>query len=327
MPKSKLADADHLPLVTVVVIVRDGSRFVVEALESVRAQSYGPLELVVIDDSSSDGSFAAAKAWANSEGVQDRFVRIVMERNSATVGTHASINRGLKLARGDWLSVLEAHGRYHPERIRRLEAAARAAGAHLLFTGVRVIDEREERRLQGAVAARLEALPDLAAGYPSLSFALLKANIVITAANLFFSRHLQQQIGGFRPLTYCHAWDFALRACLRSEPALLEEQLLDYRLRYQELIAERSAEAFLDMQAMYRSYFLSCANGNCRNPQAAGPRQWPGLYERMIADDPHLSAALQMAGSSHAQYDQIARAMTAKLGRTTWDELAKTGRP
>lgn len=313
MPKSKLADADHLPLVTVVVIVRDGSRFVVEALESVRAQSYGPLELVVIDDSSSDGSFAAAKAWANSEGVQDRFVRIVMERNSATVGTHASINRGLKLARGDWLSVLEAHGRYHPERIRRLEAAARAAGAHLLFTGVRVIDERGERRLQCAVAARLEALPDLAAGYPSLSFALLKANIVITAANLFFSSSLQQQIGGFRPLTHCHAWDFALRACLLSEPTLLEQQLYDQRLCDDDLVAERNAEEFLDTQAMYRSYFLNCVNGNCRNPEAPGPRQWPGLYEQMVAEAPQVSETLHLVGGSLARFEAMGRLLTEML--------------
>lgn len=88
----------HKPLVSVVVPVYNGERYLAEALESVLAQTYRPLELIVVDDGSTDGSADAGKRF----GPQ---LRYSWQPHS---GAGAARNRGVDLARGDFLAFLDA---------------------------------------------------------------------------------------------------------------------------------------------------------------------------------------------------------------------------
>jgi glycosyltransferase involved in cell wall biosynthesis len=88
-------DARH---VSVVVAVRDGERYIAEALDSILGQSTPPGEVVVVDDGSTDATPLLLRAY-------DDRLRVV-EQEPAGIAT--AVNRGLAMATGDLLAFLDA---------------------------------------------------------------------------------------------------------------------------------------------------------------------------------------------------------------------------
>lgn len=85
------------PLVSVVVPVHNGERYVADAIESVLAQAYRPLEIVVVDDGSTDHSAQVLARFGDQ-------IRYSYQENR---GTGAARNRGVDLARGRLLAFLD----------------------------------------------------------------------------------------------------------------------------------------------------------------------------------------------------------------------------
>jgi glycosyltransferase involved in cell wall biosynthesis len=107
------------PRVSVFVPVWNRAQVLRATLESVLAQSYRDFELLVIDDGSSDGSADVARALSDP-----RLRVVVQERNR---GIPATRNHGLRLARGEYLAVVDSDDVSHP---RRLELQVRWLDAH-----------------------------------------------------------------------------------------------------------------------------------------------------------------------------------------------------
>jgi GT2 family glycosyltransferase len=102
--------------VSVVVIVRNGERFLAEALESIRAQEFGAWEAIVVDDGSDDGTLRIAESFADAE--PDRF-RVVRHPGGANRGMSASRNLGVRHARGELVTFLDHDDCMLPERLRQ----------------------------------------------------------------------------------------------------------------------------------------------------------------------------------------------------------------
>ena len=98
--------------VSVVIPVHNGEKYLAQAIESVLTQTYQDLELLVVDDGSTDGSAEIARAFA----VKDRRVRLISQPNGGVV---AAGNRGLKEARYEWVARLDADDVFLPEKIER----------------------------------------------------------------------------------------------------------------------------------------------------------------------------------------------------------------
>jgi glycosyltransferase involved in cell wall biosynthesis len=96
------------PLVTVVVAVHNGERFLRPALESLYAQDYEPFEVVFVDDGSTDGSAAIARAFPA--------LRYMHQENQ---GLAAARNTGLSLGRGEFLAYLDDDDLILPHKLRR----------------------------------------------------------------------------------------------------------------------------------------------------------------------------------------------------------------
>jgi glycosyltransferase involved in cell wall biosynthesis len=85
-------------LISVIVPVYNGERYIGEAIDSIRRQRHGALDIIVVDDGSTDGTPAAVAAMGSG-------VRYVRQANG---GPPAARNRGLQLARGGLLAFLDA---------------------------------------------------------------------------------------------------------------------------------------------------------------------------------------------------------------------------
>ena len=149
-----LVDAD----VTVIVPLYNYAHHVIEALDSVRTQTLAALELIVIDDASTDDSLAVALDWVRRHAA--RFTRVAVLRNTANAGLGLTRNAGFAAAETPYVLPLDADNRLHPACCEALLAAANTSGAAFVYP---VIQEfGEARGLMGSLPyapARLVGVP------------------------------------------------------------------------------------------------------------------------------------------------------------------------
>lgn len=111
--------APEPPVISVVMACHNAARYVAEAVESVCGQSFSALELIVVDDGSSDASAAIVAEMAAA----DPRVRLVRQRNQ---GPYRARNRGVQEARGGYVAFLDADDWWAPEALARLHEALEA---------------------------------------------------------------------------------------------------------------------------------------------------------------------------------------------------------
>jgi len=114
------------PPVSVVVPARNAEAWLAEALTSVINQTYPKesLEIIVVDDGSTDGSVAVAEDVLRPSGIA-----WTVCRQSSSKGPSAARNRGWRAGRADWVQFLDADDRLDPSKIAVQARAATDAGA------------------------------------------------------------------------------------------------------------------------------------------------------------------------------------------------------
>jgi glycosyltransferase involved in cell wall biosynthesis len=201
-------------LVSCIVPVHNGARFLGEALDSILAQTYRPLELIVVDDGSTDSTsdviarYVAATRTATGAG-QVHGIR--QERS----GAPAARNRGLAEAHGAYVAFLDADDRWHPDKLaRQVGRFAARPELELCLTHAQNFWDAdvndEESRFQNH--PRAEALP----GY---------STVTLLARRSFF-----QTVGGFKvELESGDNIDWFLRVAERGAVVEMLPEVLVYR--------------------------------------------------------------------------------------------------
>jgi glycosyltransferase involved in cell wall biosynthesis len=97
------------PLVSVIIGVYNGEAYLGEAIESVLRQTYSPVELIVVDDGSNDGTPEVIERYGSA-------VRHVRQANRGMGGAR---NAGIAVAEGPFLAFLDADDRFTSEKLER----------------------------------------------------------------------------------------------------------------------------------------------------------------------------------------------------------------
>lgn len=129
------AGMHQVPLVSVIMSVYNGERWLQDALRSILRQTLTDLELIVIDDGSQDASSAIIREEMRS----DLRIRLISQKN---IGLTKSLNRGLRLARGKYIARHDADDISAPTR---------------LDAQVRLLEKFPDTAVVGTQVARLEA--------------------------------------------------------------------------------------------------------------------------------------------------------------------------
>jgi glycosyltransferase involved in cell wall biosynthesis len=101
-----------LPLISCIVPVYNGERYLAEALDSILGQSHCSLQVIVVDDGSTDGTARVAASYG--ERLEYRW--------QPNAGVATARNLGLSLARGEFVAFLDADDLWHPDKLRRQQA-------------------------------------------------------------------------------------------------------------------------------------------------------------------------------------------------------------
>lgn len=230
--------------ISVVIPAYRHERWIGEALDSVEAQSLQPGEIVVVDDGSTDATAEIVEERAGRQpepGAHSALeIRLVRQSNR---GAHRALDRAIRLARGDWIAVLNSDDAYEPEHLENAWGVARETGAALVFGSVRLIDGQGGSVPASQEIARwYEEARAWAEEAGSLSKILRRHNVAVTTSNLFFHRELWRRLGGFRPYRYVHDYDFLVRAVELCSGRIAYEPSLDgvlYRVHEANTITER----------------------------------------------------------------------------------------
>lgn len=192
------------PLVTVVIPTYNRADYIAETIESVLSQSYPNIEVIVIDDGSTDDT---AKVVA-------RFVPQVSYVQQENAERGASRNHGLRLARGDYVAFLDSDDLWLSTKVADDVSYLEAnPDVGLIHTDAIIID---------AVGRELRVLRSRA---PSgrVTGALLERNFVTMATHLARAS-VVREIGGFREereLSGSEDWEMWVRLSLRTNIAYL----------------------------------------------------------------------------------------------------------
>lgn len=122
-----------VPLVSVIMPAYNAAPFIEEAIYSVIGQTVTDWELFVIDDGSSDESFQIAQKLASDDS------RIHVLQNAENMGVAKTRNRGIELAKGEYIAFLDSDDIWHPEKIERQLIKMRASGAGMSYCSYRII--------------------------------------------------------------------------------------------------------------------------------------------------------------------------------------------
>ena len=204
------------PLVSIVLPSHNGERYLDEAIESWRAQTYQRWELVLVDDGSTDGTRACAKRWCALDA------RIRLVRHETKRGLPAGLNTGFAAARGDYLTWTSDDNVARPHMLSALAAVLdERPDVGLVYSDYTVIDE------SGTPTGRVEA------GAP---WELARRNCV--GASFLYRRAVQARVGAYdESLALAEDYDFWLRVSAQFTLHSLPQDLYAYRLHPRSLTA------------------------------------------------------------------------------------------
>jgi glycosyltransferase involved in cell wall biosynthesis len=126
---------DDCPLISVVVPAFNAAATIQDTLHSISQQTYRNLEIIVVDDGSTDDTAAVARRHSHG----DRRLRIVAQRNG---GVASARNAGLQASKGTFIAFIDADDLWHPTKIAKQIAALQAGGPEmaLIYSPFRIID-------------------------------------------------------------------------------------------------------------------------------------------------------------------------------------------
>jgi glycosyltransferase involved in cell wall biosynthesis len=202
-----------MPRVSLIMGVHDGERYLAEAVESVLAQTFADLELVVVDDASSDATSAILAGFSDP--------RLVVLRTDENLGLTRSLNRALAACTGELVGRQDADDVSDRRRIERQVAHLDAhPEVGLCGTWALTVDPEGREVGVGRPPADAEAL---AAG--------LREENKIFHGSILGRRRLFEELGGYREaFRYSQDYDLYLRAVERTRLTNVPEPL--YRLRF-----------------------------------------------------------------------------------------------
>ncbi|MEZ5833763.1 MAG: glycosyltransferase family A protein [Dongiaceae bacterium] len=208
------------PLVSVVVPAFNAAQTIQETLESISKQTYANLEVIVVDDGSTDDTVAIAR----QHGGGDLRFRVVVQRNQ---GVAAARNAGIRASKADFVAFVDADDLWHPTKIaKQLDVLLSSdADTALVYSPFRLIDA------EGHVLASPHR-------YGVSGWVVHRhffTNLVGNGSALLVRRSVLEEFGGFDPWLRresaegCEDLLLQLRIAARYRFAEVSEYLVGYR--------------------------------------------------------------------------------------------------
>lgn len=211
------------PLVTVIALCFNHARFVLECLESIRAQTYQDFELIVTDDCSKDNSPEIISNWLERHYPQAKFIR--HEKNA---GLCRTLNEALGQAHGQFIAMIATDDTWEPDKLRvQLEMISSCGeDVAVVYSDAYQMDETGKRLDKNFLETHGIVGPP---PHGEIFSRMADGNFIPAMATLIRRKALDN-VGGYdESLTY-EDFDMWLRLSDRYKFAYLPGQVANYRI-------------------------------------------------------------------------------------------------
>jgi glycosyltransferase involved in cell wall biosynthesis len=206
-------------LVSVIIPTYNREKTIGRAIRSVLAQTYENLELIVVDDGSTDNTCSIVEKF---DDPRLRYVPFAQNR-----GASAARNEGLRLATGEFIAFQDSDDEWLCDKIEAQIDAARQLGAGpVAVFHMKVVYGRDENRVYGN--GRVCCVPIIPDGGSQEDYIkLTHERNLMSPQTLLFSRSCLSEVGGFDPLLKNSVdWDFSLRLVYAARVCFIAEPLV-----------------------------------------------------------------------------------------------------
>jgi glycosyltransferase involved in cell wall biosynthesis len=288
------------PRVSAIVIFLDEARFIAEAIESVRAQTYGDWELILVDDGSTDASTAIARGYAAREPQRIRYAE---HPGHANRGMSAARNLGVSLARGEFVGFLDADDVWLPAKLQEQVAIFDAhPEVQMVYGRTQLWNSwRDDGETDGF--CDLGFAPDSVVMPPALLVSLIENRVQTpTTCNALMRRGAIERAGGFEASFRGMFEDqvFFLKLAAAAPVYVAAQAWARYRQRDDSSSAreERSGQVRASRRRM-----LGWLERYLRGQDLQSPAAWRALRrEQRAARWPRLHALLARAGKARKAF-------------------------
>ena len=206
------------PKVSICITNYNYGRFIGDAIQSVLEQTYKNFELIIMDNCSTDNSEEVIKSFSDP--------RIRYYKNDKNIGAIRNWNRGLSLARGEYITILHADDKLTPNFIEKeAEMLDRNPNVGLVYSSCIFIDGK------GAVIEEFRPYDGNRIIRGEDEFKRLVFRDYISVPTVMVRKKCYDALGDFsEEYTYCPDWEMWLRILLSYDAGFISEPLAYYRI-------------------------------------------------------------------------------------------------
>lgn len=271
------SELTETPLVSVIIPAYNAERFIARTLESVLAQTYRNIEVLVIDDGSQDDTAAIVSRYKQ----QDDRVKLLYQVNA---GVAAARNLAIQSARGEFIAPIDADDIWNPDAIAKLVLRFQQSRSDVGVVYTWSLDIDGQEQLTGGFHA--------AAIAGNVYKTMICHNFLGNASSTLIRRSCLDQVGGYdsqlraQQAQGCEDWDLYLRLAARYPFAVVPEFLVGYRKQANGMSG--------DYHQMARSQQLMLETAQQNHPEI------PGFLYRLSRSSFYLYLAHQCHSHGHA---------------------------
>lgn len=211
-----------LPLVSIIVPVFNGERYLRESLDSILAQTYPRTEIIVMDDASTDGTPGIIASYGD---------RICHSRQPRNRGIYGNMNDGIAMAKGEYIAIYHADDVYDSKIVEReVEFLQQHRKAGAVFCKDIFINPEGQERGRFELPAEVRGSRPLE--YRVILNALLKhTNHIFRCPSCMVRASVYEELGGYRDQEFRNTSDLEmyLRISKHYDVGILDEFLFAYR--------------------------------------------------------------------------------------------------
>lgn len=196
--RKHIYDIFEEPLVSVIVLSYNSEKYINSSFDSILAQTYQNVELILSDDMSTDSSISVAQAWMDKNG--KRFVNCKTVSSDVNTGVVGTCNRGLASATGKYIKIIASDDIILPNYLLEMVDAMESKDADIAFCYEYVWYESDTKYINTEYMSLLEVRPSSTSFFDlshDKQYERLLRSCSLPAPTAMISRAFAKKIGGF----------------------------------------------------------------------------------------------------------------------------------